>query len=133
VGLLDESYFLYYEELDFASRLRVPSLWSYSINSLVYHKAGASAGSAHHRMDRSQTAERYATRGRIIICRRHFPWTLPTTLATIVAAIILRLLEGRPSLAKAMIKGLGQGLTAPLIPPPVLPQQLDILDGSFAP
>jgi hypothetical protein len=73
VGLLQDSYFLYFEELDYACRLGSRARWSYATDSIVYHKAGASAGSARNRLARSVMAERYATRGRLIVCRRFFP------------------------------------------------------------
>lgn len=120
IGLLDESHFLYFEELDFASRLGSKGSWSYSLESFVYHKAGASAGSARNRMARSTMAEHYLTRGRIIVCRRFFPWCLPTTIVTIVIAIAYRAIKGRFKIAAAMMKGLREGLTVRLNPPPAL-------------
>ena len=47
VGLLSEDYFLYWEEIDWASRMRrdMPTLrLGYAPDSLVYHKEGASTG-----------------------------------------------------------------------------------------
>ena len=43
VGLLDQDYFLYYEELDYAARLKKHGLkLKVSVDSVVYHKEGAS-------------------------------------------------------------------------------------------
>ncbi|MGA9072157.1 MAG: glycosyltransferase family 2 protein [Terracidiphilus sp.] len=120
IGLLDESYFLYYEEIDFASRLGKHGRWSYSLQSLVYHKAGASAGSARDRMARSAISELYLTRGRVIVCRRYFPWCIPSTIVAILFAVLHRLLRGRFSIAGVMLKGLKEGLTMRLTPPPRL-------------
>lgn len=47
IGLLNEEYFLYYEEIDFAERLKreVPEFTlGYASNSLVFHKEGGSTG-----------------------------------------------------------------------------------------
>lgn len=55
VGLLSEDYFLYWEEIDWASRLRrdMPTLGlGYVPDSLVYHKEGASTG-ANNRHDKT--------------------------------------------------------------------------------
>jgi len=114
VGLLQESYFLYCEELDYACRLDRADRWSYALDSLVYHKAGATAGSARNRLARSETAERYATRARLMVCRRFFPWCLPSTLVVILIATAYRILRGRCNLAIAMLRGLGEGLTVTL-------------------
>ncbi len=116
-GLLQESYFLYCEELDYASRLDRTDRWSYALDSFVYHKAGATAGSARSRLARSETAERYATRSRLLVCRRFFPWCLPSTLAVILVAAAYRILRGCPGLAKAMFRGLKEGLTVTLTEP----------------
>lgn len=45
VGLMDETYFLYYEELDWVLRARGHFAVGLAGDSLVYHKGGASAGS----------------------------------------------------------------------------------------
>jgi GT2 family glycosyltransferase len=42
VGLLEETYFLCYEELDLAARARPAFLLGYSPESVVYHKEGGS-------------------------------------------------------------------------------------------
>ena len=110
-GLLQESYFLYCEELDYACRLDRAERWSYAKDSFVYHKAGATAGSARNRLERSETAERYATRSRLMVCRRFFPWYLPSTLVAILVAAAYRTSMGRFDLANAMLRGLVEGLT----------------------
>lgn len=46
VGLMYEDYFLYYEELDWAERAKPHFTLAYAPDSLVYHKVGASAGTA---------------------------------------------------------------------------------------
>lgn len=42
IGLLQDDYFLYYEELDIAERIRGKYEMGVSLNSIVYHKEGAS-------------------------------------------------------------------------------------------
>jgi len=119
-GLLNQSYFLYFEELDYASRLTGMMDWDFAADSVVYHKAGASAGSARDRMQRSERAEYYATRARVLIARRYFSWAVVTNLLTIVGGITFRAVKGRRGLAKAMLRGALSGLTEKLQPIPML-------------
>lgn len=44
IGLLQDDYFLYYEELDIAERIREKYIMDVSLDSVVYHKEGASIG-----------------------------------------------------------------------------------------
>lgn len=44
VGLLQDDYFLYYEELDIAERIKKYYKMTVALNSIVYHKEGASIG-----------------------------------------------------------------------------------------
>ena len=53
VGLMDESYFLYYEETDWAMRGKERYRLAYADDAVVYHKEGASIGSSHQRAKRS--------------------------------------------------------------------------------
>jgi GT2 family glycosyltransferase len=66
VGLLAECYFLYYEELDFAERIRRAgyALW-YIHNSLVWHKESVSTGKM------SPLKTYYMNRARILYLRRN--------------------------------------------------------------
>lgn len=44
IGLLQDDYFLYYEELDIAERIRNKYEMGVALKSIVYHKEGASIG-----------------------------------------------------------------------------------------
>lgn len=44
VGLMDEDYFLYYEELDWAFRLPPPMRLGYAPSSVIYHHEGGTTG-----------------------------------------------------------------------------------------
>lgn len=48
IGLMEESYFLYFEELDWAIRARGRFNLGYAPTSGVFHKEGAKIGSSHH-------------------------------------------------------------------------------------
>jgi GT2 family glycosyltransferase len=95
VGLMEESYFLYFEELDWAMRARdlFPLVWA--PESLVYHKVGGSIGTSSHPARKSWTSDFYTLRNRIRFTRQYCPYALPTVYLGLVGAIILRLLFGQ--------------------------------------
>jgi GT2 family glycosyltransferase len=105
IGLLKESYFLYFEELDWAARARPRFRLGYCPTSIVYHKEGSSIGSALDRESRSTLSEFYLTRNRLVFTRRYHPWCLPSVLAAIAASALQRLLIGMPKNAAAILTG----------------------------
>jgi GT2 family glycosyltransferase len=102
VGLLEESPFLYYEELDLAARIRPAFHLGYSAESVVYHKEGASIGSAHIRANRSVLCQ---ARNRIIFSRRYHPWFVPFVLGATGLSALQRFLIGRPQNASVILRG----------------------------
>ena len=105
VGLLEESYFLYYEELDLAVRARRYFHLGYSPASVVYHKEGSSIGSASVRSQRSALSDFYQARNRILFTRRHYAWFLPSVVAATGLSAVQRLLIGRPRNALSILRG----------------------------
>lgn len=69
VGLMEEGYFLYFEEIDWAERGK-PYKLGYAKHSLVYHKAG---GSTQRASRRSKLAAYYIARNRLLFTRRFHP------------------------------------------------------------
>jgi GT2 family glycosyltransferase len=72
VGLMQEDYFLYFEELDWAMRGRDKFAWGYAPDSHVFHKSGASSS----KVLPVFTANLYY-RNRIRFAARFFPSQLP--------------------------------------------------------
>jgi GT2 family glycosyltransferase len=105
VGLLEESYFLYYEELDLVGRAQPGFNFGYSAASVVYHKEGASIGTASARANRSALSEFYQARNRIVFTRRHHAWSLPSVLAVTGLSVLQRIMIGRPQNAGAILRG----------------------------
>lgn len=74
VGLLDEEYFLYYEELDYA--IRVQKL-GYKIGiadkSIVYHKQGATTKSKRGKKKKNLKIEQYKYTGLKRLYRKNYP------------------------------------------------------------
>jgi GT2 family glycosyltransferase len=110
VGLMEESYFLYFEELDWAMRSRGRFLLGYAPESIIYHKEGAQAGSNADRMKRSLLSERFLSKNRVLFTKRYLPWALPSVLATVVLAAGYRLIRGDPKRARVMLASMFEGL-----------------------
>jgi GT2 family glycosyltransferase len=103
VGLLSESYFLYYEELDWMTRAGPRFELVYSPDSVVYHKEGSSIDAAES--DASfHPADFYAHRNRLRYTRQFFPVGLPTTLLRTLAAVFARLWRGQPRRAWGILR-----------------------------
>ncbi len=105
VGLLEERYFLFFEELDWSARAASAFSFGYSPASVVYHKMGASIGSAFVRSSRSTLSDFYQARNRLVFTRRHYPWFLPFVLAAVFMSALHRLLIRRPKNAGAIVRG----------------------------
>lgn len=83
VGLLDEDFFMYCEDVDYSIRLKENGAdLMYLPSALIYHKVGSSAGVG------SRFTEYYGNRNRILLLRKHkFP--LSAWLFTYFSRIIL--------------------------------------------
>lgn len=91
VGLLQEDYFLYFEELDWAARSRGHFSLAYAPGSVVYHKEGSSiGGSDRAKGEKSYTADLYALKNRVRFTRRFYPWALPTVYLGLAVALLNR-------------------------------------------
>jgi GT2 family glycosyltransferase len=86
VGLMDERYFLYYEEIDWVIRANNRYSLEFTPDSVVYHKEGASTGTT-----RSYCADFYSMQSRILFTRKHFPYALPTVYLGMVGALFNRI------------------------------------------
>lgn len=86
VGLMCEDYFLYYEEIDICNRIRQKNLEvGIASKSIVYHKHGASTGKG-----KSDIADYYSVRNRLLIIERFYPENLFTTRLSIIIVILNR-------------------------------------------
>jgi hypothetical protein len=112
VGLMEESYFLYFEEMDWAMRARGKLELGYTRESVIYHKEGATIGSNPDRMKRSVLADQYLSRNRVLFTKRFFPWALPTVVASICLAAAHRFYLGEGRRAMAMLSFMLLGLRA---------------------
>jgi GT2 family glycosyltransferase len=102
VGLLSESYFLYCEELDWATRAGRRFKIAYSPESLVYHKEGQSVRATGD--ERFNVADYYIHRSRLRYTRRFFPIALPAVVIRTLAAALARLWRGQPRRAWTILR-----------------------------
>lgn len=115
VGLMEERYFLYYEELDWATRGRRFAL-AYAHDSVVYHREGRSVRAGGKAAPLSETAEYHGLRNRLAYTRRFFPVALPTVYLGMVAALLNRVRRGqlrRATLLARVLVGLPRKAAGP--------------------
>lgn len=110
IGPMNEDYFLYYEEIDWACRARGRFTLAYAKDSIVYHKEGGSIGTSSDPTQRSPLADTYGVRNRIRFIRRFYPLALPSVYVALVGAIVNRIRRGQadriPMVLRAMLWGL---------------------------
>jgi hypothetical protein len=96
VGLMNEEYFLYCEEQEWAIRSRGGFKLGYASKSLVYHQEGKTTGSNSYQTKKSFKADFYLTRNRILYTKKYTPLFLPTVIATHFLIAGKRLLTKQP-------------------------------------
>jgi GT2 family glycosyltransferase len=110
IGLMDERYFLYFEDLDWGLRASRAGGVGYAHGSIVTHVGGTTIGTSSSRRDQSPFAVYLDYRNRLLFVRHHFPrWLLWTALVaaaelTVYVAIL------RPANAIAAARGIAAGL-----------------------
>jgi len=106
VGLMDEGYFLYYEEADWSTRARGRFGFAYADDAIVFHKEGASIGSNDVPDRRSALSAYYLIRSRLRFTRRFYPWALPSVFAYSALVALRDLARGHGRQASAMLAAL---------------------------
>jgi len=109
IGLMNEEYFLFFEELDWAFRSRHQYGIAYAPDSIVYHKIGGSIGTSSNPAQKSVVCDYYSLRNRLKFTRRYCSYCLPTVYAVILIEAFIRCLVGRWDLARTAFKVLTEG------------------------
>lgn len=104
VGLMAEEYFLYFEEVDWALRCKGRYSLAYAPESVVYHKVGASIGTATNPRTKSYICDYYTLRNRLVFTQRYYPLIMIGIYASLAGEMVVRLLFGRWDLAKMILK-----------------------------
>src|SRR6476659_2829434 len=113
-GLMDESYFLYYEELDWCEKFKqIGKTINFTGKTHIYHKESISVGKE------SIVKTYFMTRNRMLFIRRNtdiFNTLLFSIYYTLIACpkmILIYLIKSRTDLAKFVLKGLIWNFTHP--------------------
>jgi GT2 family glycosyltransferase len=100
VGLLDEAYFMYSEEVDWCLRARRAG-WrtAYAPGARVWHKEGMSVGR------KSALQDYHSVRSRLILLRKFYPLLLPLGVAhSLYQALLPKLVRRQPERLRAVAR-----------------------------
>ncbi len=93
VGLMEEGYFLYFEELDWALRGKMKGFrLGYASESIVYHREGSRLGKGDAK---SPLADLHFIRNRLKVTRRYHPAAMPTVYLALLVAMFRRARRGQ--------------------------------------
>jgi len=106
VGPMTESYFLYFEEVDWAYRNAGRFVTAFAHGAIVYHKEGGSIGSSIVKGRRSAVSDYYLTRSRLGFIRRRAPLLLPWHWVLTLGVAARRLLRLQPKKALVVLRAL---------------------------
>ncbi|MDQ7799270.1 MAG: glycosyltransferase family 2 protein, partial [Candidatus Edwardsbacteria bacterium] len=111
IGLFDESYFCYYEDVDFSMRARRNGFSiSYIPEAVVYHKSGVSSGGNKKAMYRSALADLLTLRNRIIFTNKYVRNRIIVTYSSLFVSFLLRILRKKTKRARLILKFMWFGL-----------------------
>ncbi|MDK9699184.1 MAG: glycosyltransferase family 2 protein [bacterium] len=105
VGLMEERYFLYFEEIDWATRAKRQGFQlRYAPESIVYHKEGAVTGANNRRGSKTLLTDFYGQRNRLLFTRKHYPVALPTVWLAMLASVGVRCLRRKYRMAWQLLQ-----------------------------
>jgi GT2 family glycosyltransferase len=102
VGYMDEGYFLYWEEIDWATRAAGRFRLGYCDDAKVYHRVGMSIGTSDQGQS-SLLSQFYLTRSKFRFLRRHHPALVVVALPHLMRAVARELLGGRVARARNLV------------------------------
>lgn len=108
-GLLEEAYFLYFEEIDLSIRVPSDSVFVVS-TSQVYHKGGAATDSGRVLNNRSAKSDYYYIRARLMFSKKLGWISFLTAIIATIYSIFKRILTGNFVLVAAAIRGCRDGV-----------------------
>jgi GT2 family glycosyltransferase len=109
VGEMDERYFLYFEEADWALAGRRFFRVGWAPGAIVYHRYGAATKSVRRegagRSRRSPLSEYHMARSRFLFALKWRPHLIPVLFGVSAAEAARRLFDGRLAEARALLRG----------------------------
>lgn len=107
IGYMEEKYFLYYEEVDWAVRTkRAGFILGYAPESIVYHKEGASIGSNFDKTKRSLLSTHYLTASKVRFTLKVYPFFLPTVVTFSLLQALRCIFKGDIVSAKVILNAI---------------------------
>ena len=106
IGPMEDRYFLYFEEIDWAARNDGRFAISFAHGATVFHKEGGSIGSSSKPGARSENSDYWLTRSRLAFIRRNRVWLLPWHWLVTLSLIARRVLRRQPRKAIAITRAL---------------------------
>lgn len=110
IGLMCEDYFLYCEELDWATRAKGRFFQGYAPGSIVFHKQGNSVGGK--ALNRGREPEEnfvvsdfYSVRNQIRFTRRYYPHYLLFVAMTVAWRLLKRVAAGKRKRVRSVLLG----------------------------
>ncbi len=104
IGLMEERYFLYYEEIDWVLRSRNRYALSYAPDAFIYHKEGKSIGSKSMNRTSSLLADFYDARNKFRVAAKFNPWALPVVFISTLLQAMNRVRQGHPEKAWLLLQ-----------------------------
>jgi GT2 family glycosyltransferase len=112
VGYMDEDYFLYWEEIDWAVRAAGRFRLGYCDAARVYHRVGMSIGTSDEGQS-SMLSDFYLTRSKFRFLRRHYPALVVLALPNLGRAVVRELRAGRRDRAWNLLVAAAGGRYSP--------------------
>ncbi len=109
IGLMEEGYFLYFEEIDWAFRSKGRWKTATAVDSHIYHKEGGSIGTA-SRTRRSELSQYYLNRNLVRFYVRHCPYQLIFAVLNGILEVVKLQAIGESKLASCTAVALVHGL-----------------------
>lgn len=92
VGLICEDYFLYFEEIDWATRAKGKFRLAYAPDSIVYHKEGKTIGAnSNKKNQKSYISDYYIIKNRLLFTYKYYKYFLPTVYGGLFISIFNRI------------------------------------------
>jgi len=110
-GWINEEYFLYYEEIDWACRAGWPTGCFVVPGSIVYHKGASATKAGRAAIDRSLLADYYIIRNRFLFARKISFSALACVIATSPMLILRRLPRSRPGMLRNALRAIADGIS----------------------
>ncbi len=110
IGLMDERYFLYFEDLEWGMRAKRRSPIGYASQSIVIHECGTTTGSPSSRRGQSSLTTYLDFRNRLLFVRRYYGWWLAWMALIEVLELADHARRGEFGSLRAAARGLVAGL-----------------------